>query len=313
MTALFFHKGIVEINFKGDTMPRLRDGARGKRDFVLQSEKRKQMKRIQSLLDCNHLLDGWDEIRKRYIILSKIGEGTFSHVYKAREKNSLLALKSILPTSSETRIVNEIRILMELKNHVHISNLKTIHRREDRVLLVMPYFEHNEAHEYIRFLPISELRFYFGSLLSALRFCHSKEIIHRDVKPGNFLYHTASRMGVLVDFGLAQYYTPKQPQKTSRLVPTTPCLIRNDKREQINASRAGTRGFRAPEVLLKSQHQTCALDIWSSGVILLSFLTRKYPFFESGDDLEALQELTIIFGSRKMKNLAESLRIRKLT
>lgn len=47
-----------------------------------------------------------------------------------------------------------------------------------------------------------------------------------------------------------------------------------------------------------------ALDIWSAGIILLCFLTRRFPFFNSNDDTEALAEITAIFGKRKMERCA---------
>ncbi|KAJ1497171.1 hypothetical protein HMI54_013836 [Coelomomyces lativittatus] len=75
-------------------------------------------------------------------------------------------------------------------------------------------------------------------------------------------------------------------------------------RPSINASRGGTRGFRAPEVLIKLPNQTSAIDIWSSGVILLSFLTRKILFFDSPDDTEALQEISMLFGYRQLRRFA---------
>lgn len=51
-----------------------------------------------------------------------------------------------------------------------------------------------------------------------------------------------------------------------------PCLDR----PPMKASRAGTRGFRAPEVLFKCQAQGVAIDIWSAGVILLTLMTQRY-------------------------------------
>lgn len=48
-----------------------------------------------------------------------------------------------------------------------------------------------------------------------------------------------------------------------------------------------------------------AIDIWSAGVILLSFLSRRFPFFNSNDDNEALVELTTIFGLKRMNRCAE--------
>ncbi|KAJ3087399.1 hypothetical protein HK100_008373, partial [Physocladia obscura] len=73
------------------------------------------------------------------------------------------------------------------------------------------------------------------------------------------------------------------------------------------ASRAGTRGFRAPEVLLRVVHQTPGIDIWAAGVILLSAMSKTYPFFNSIDDLDAIMELISIFGTREMKRNALSL------
>jgi len=65
--------------------------------------------------------------------------------------------------------------------------------------------------------------------------------------------------------------------------------------------RAGTRGYRAPEVLCKTWHQGPALDVWSAGVILLSILTRIYPFFEASDDIHALAEIVHIVGKRPLQ------------
>lgn len=79
-----------------------------------------------------------------------------------------------------------------------------------------------------------------------------------------------------------------------------PGYFQNDPRVGMKASRAGTRGFRAPEVLFKYAHQTTALDVWSAGVILLTLLTRRYPFFQSSDDLDAILEIACIFGNEEM-------------
>ena len=59
-----------------------------------------------------------------------------------------------------------------------------------------------------------------------------------------------------------------------------------------HVARAGTPGYRAPEVLLGYRNQTNAIDIWSSGVNLLSLLSGHYPFFHPKTDLHALMELT---------------------
>ena len=76
------------------------------------------------------------------------------------------------------------------------------------------------------------------------------------------------------------------------------------RRPSRRANRAGTRGFRAPEVLFKCTNQTSKIDIWSAGVIMLTILSRRFPFFNSTDDIEALIEIATIFGTRKMRACA---------
>jgi len=73
----------------------------------------------------------------------------------------------------------------------------------------------------------------------------------------------------------------------------------------LHAARAGTPGFRPPEVLLKCRRQTVAVDMWAAGVILLSILARSYPFFRSPDDITALAELISLFGSEALQSVAK--------
>lgn len=78
------------------------------------------------------------------------------------------------------------------------------------------------------------------------------------------------------------------------------CMARGSQ----HAPRAGTPGFRAPEVLMKCPDQTTALDIWSAGVIYLSLLSGRYPFFKAPDDMTALAQIICIVGSEEMKAAA---------
>ena len=86
--------------------------------------------------------------------------------------------------------------------------------------------------------------------------------------------------------------------------PTPNGYPKNDTRPSRRANRAGTRGFRAPEVLLKCASQTTKIDVWSAGVILLTILSQRFPFFNSADDIEAMIEIASVFGQRRMKACA---------
>lgn len=59
--------------------------------------------------------------------------------------------------------------------------------------------------------------------------------------------------------------------------------------------RAGTPGYRAPEVLLRYSKQTGAIDLWSAGVMLLALISKRYPFFRSVNDLHSLSEIISFF------------------
>ena len=87
-------------------------------------------------------------------------------------------------------------------------------------------------------------------------------------------------------------------------MPTPTGYPKDDQRPSRRANRAGTRGFRAPEVLFKCTAQTTKIDIWSAGVILLTILAQRFPFFHSGDDVEAMIEIATIFGRQRMRGCA---------
>jgi len=74
------------------------------------------------------------------------------------------------------------------------------------------------------------------------------------------------------------------------------------------AERAGTPGFRAPEVLLGCAEQTPGLDVWSAGIIFLSLLLGRYPLFTNADsdDLTSLMQICGLFGANKLKEAAKS-------
>ncbi|KAH7343750.1 kinase-like domain-containing protein [Rhizoctonia solani] len=321
-----------------------------------------------------------------YELIDRLGEGTFSSVYKAidlnfskydnREWNTHLgyadypillastphlsksrskqytpaferrgrvfvAIKRIYVTSSPQRIANEIELMEAARGCRHVSQLITAFRDEDQIVCVMPFHRSVDFRDYFQSLPMRTMQTYFRHLFRALRDIHARDIVHRDVKPANFLFDPkagpdGTGWGVLCDFGLAQRV--EYPERTQCLhtAPTKDkphgARTKQSAHEQTvigrklntirkraeggshnigyktddhrQANRAGTRGFRAPEVLFKCESQTVALDVWSAGIILLACLSGKFPLFNSNDDTEALAEIAAIVGRGKMEKCA---------
>ena len=237
-----------------------------------------------------------------------------------RRRPKYVAIKKIYVTSSPQRILNELDLLNDLRGFDSVCPLITAFRHQDQVVAVLPYFKHTDFREYFRKMTVPDMQIYFRSLFTALAAVHSKDIIHRDIKPTNFLYEPTQRRGVLVDFGLAERQgTDMKPclcmesasTRRSRVSNSVAAQMgpssgfpKNDPRPSRRANRAGTRGFRAPEVLFKCTEQSTKIDIWSAGVMLLTILSKRFPFFNSADDVEAMIEIATIFGAKRMKTCA---------
>jgi serine/threonine protein kinase len=114
-----------------------------------------------------------------------------------------------------------------------------------------------------------EARFLFKQLIHAVSYCHSKGLIHRDLKLENILFSNDECNEIrVIDFGL--------------------CGISN-----VDRSQSGTLAYMPPEVL--SGYNTDALpsvDIWSMGCILCELITGRNPFaFGSKYDIRVMIRL----------------------
>ncbi|RCK66656.1 Cell division control protein 7 [Candida viswanathii] len=335
-------------------------GRRGEDPTAAAEEEEEDEVTLEVLEDMQKLETNFPILATDYRLIDKIGEGTFSTVYKAeslggkirlgsdmwkspplkkmkenpaklKKKNPIVALKQIYVTSSPNRIFNELNLLYMLTGNSRVTPLLDVLRHQDQILAILPYYHHCDFREFYRDLPVKGIKKYLWELFHALDYVHSKGVIHRDLKPTNFLYDPFKGKGVLVDFGLAEKENPVYSLgavSTIHSVTSTacPCLNKehvvinrshtkrlnikgaypkNDTRPPRRANRAGTRGFRAPEVLFKCTNQTSKIDIWSAGIIALSIFLRKFPLFNSPDDTDAILELAWIFGHDKLLKCAE--------
>ena len=253
-----------------------------------------------------------------FSIVQVLGSGSFSNVYEAVNKNNHhFALKKLFWNNSPSRILKEIRILTKVQ-HPNIIKLLYVYRDGDQATLVMDFVQHLNFRELIQKPKGSIIQQYMYGLLSALECLHSNGIIHRDIKPANYLFNPETGQGCLIDFGLSEEYRPLRIPKTNILGEDQDEINDEDnsildhpeifqRLPRMLANRAGTRGFRAPEVLMSYSDQTPKIDIWSAGIILLSFLSQRYPFFKSPDDLTSLYEISLIVGTQSLKDAAHEI------
>ena len=238
-----------------------------------------------------------------------IGTGVSSCVYRAihKETNRVVALKKINWGLSPERIAKEIKLMMKL-SHPHICKLITIYRKDDAVTLVLEYIPHLHHRQLLGSLKGFTLKHYLFQLMLAIEYLHKNKLIHHDIKPGNFLFDPETCNGSLIDYGLCEVDMSVNSKidltkaKESLSVPLpefeNPKGYRN--RPKLVVNHGGTRGYIAPELLMKGWNQTPKVDVWSAGVILLSILTKRYSFFSQEKDLVALCEVAAVFGEDKI-------------
>ena len=139
-------------------------------------------------------------------------------------------------------------------------------------------------------ISLDNIALYTFKLLQALDFLYQKNVVHRDVKPDNFLYNFETNTFKLIDFGSSEKGTTA-----------------------FKAKGGGTTGFKAPEILMDAMHQTAAVDIWSAGIIMLIMLTGDRFTLSNATDKNRnwthLREITAIVGYKKMHEVASSLNV----
>jgi len=86
--------------------------------------------------------------------------------------------------------------------------------------------------------------------MQALDYCHSKGIMHRDVKPQNIIVNPHKKILKLIDWGLAEFYHMGQDYNV----------------------RVASRYFKGPELLVDYNYYDYSLDIWSTGAMFASMV-----------------------------------------
>ncbi|CAH8358106.1 unnamed protein product [Eruca vesicaria subsp. sativa] len=217
--------------------------------------------------------------------LEKIGQGTYSSVYKARDliNNKIVALKRVRFDLSDLESVKFMAreiIVMRRLDHPNVLKLEGLITASvsSSLYLVFEYMDH----DLVGLASIPGIKFsepqvkcYMKQLLSGLHHCHTRGVLHRDIKGSNLLIDSNGVLKI-ADFGLATFFDPQNR------VPLT--------------SRVVTLWYRPPELLLGACHYGVGVDLWSTGCILGELYSGK-PILPGKTEVEQLHKIFKLCGS----------------
>ncbi|XP_065216058.1 serine/threonine-protein kinase SIK3-like isoform X6 [Planococcus citri] len=201
-----------------------------------------------------------------------IGKGNFAVVKLAKHvvTNTKVAVKIIDKTQldEETlkKIFREIQIMTQLR-HPHIIKLYQVMETDKMIYLVTEYASGGEIFDYlVNNGPMKEEEAcrVFQQIVSAVQYCHSMNIVHRDLKAENLLLDSNNDIK-LADFGFSNTFVEGQPLSTW----------------------CGSPAYAAPELFEGQEYDGPKADIWSLGVVLYVLVSGSLPF--DGTTLQTLR------------------------
>lgn len=211
----------------------------------------------------------------KYEIKEELGMGAMATVYKGKnvEDGSPVALKTpdrrLLCSVGALRQFSREGAALRALNHPNIVKVHSLGEKSGLPYIVMDYVDgHNLAQEIKskHAFTIDEVVRTLGPIASALDYSHSRNIVHRDVKPGNIRIRRDGRP-VLVDFGIVQ---------------TADGTVWDE------GKTLGSVWYMAPEQVA-GKHADGRTDQYSLAIVAYEMLVGKIPF--EGDNIVAVAVL----------------------
>ncbi|KAF7845211.1 CBL-interacting serine/threonine-protein kinase 14-like [Senna tora] len=202
----------------------------------------------------------------KYELKKLLGVGGFAKVYHALNVNTkqsvaikAVSKRKVFEGGLTAQVEREIAIMRRLR-HPHTVKLFEVLASKTKIYFVMEFAGGGELFQKVAEGRFSEdlSRRYFHQLISAVRYCHSAGVFHRDLKLDNLLIDDNMDLKVS-DFGLS-------------------ALNDHVRSDGFLHTICGTPAYVAPEVLAKKGYDGAKVDIWSCGVILFVLTAGYLPF-----------------------------------
>lgn len=237
-----------------------------------------------------------------------LGTGAFGTVVLAKKRNSdrqyaikSISKKNILRSQMGSQVKKEIGIMKSLE-HPNIVQIFEVLSSADYLYIVMDFVSGGELYTKITKsgrLSNASCRRYVKQLCSALNYCHSRNVCHRDIKPQNILLDKNDNV-LLADFGFASIMEVDELGKNDVTFGNDDGETRtmelsresNDKHRSMEGQSrmmknmstvCGTMSYMAPEIFNREKYTGDKADIWSLGIVIYVLLVGFMPFKEADE------------------------------
>ena len=141
--------------------------------------------------------------------------------------------------------------------------------------LIFEYVSSTNLKQIMHNLSMNDIKLYIHQVFQALDYCHSRGIMHRDIKPMNIIVDTESKKLKVIDWGLSEFYHLNKELNT----------------------RVSSRPYKSPELLLGYPMYDFSMDIWSVGCMFAAIIFKKDHFFLGKDNGDQLVKIVSFLGS----------------
>ena len=202
----------------------------------------------------------------KYRTIKKLGEGSFGQVYKAEYKGEYYAVKFEDRSKGQNLLENEANIMSYLKGP-YVPVIQSYGYSGEYNILVMQLLGKSleELFNKLKKFSVKTSALLLYQMISILKFIHNKHIIHRDIKPDNFLMGLNQKNGDLyiLDFGLSKKY------RSSKTLVQYPYIKRN--------KLTGTARYASIHAL-EEMEQSRRDDMEAIGYVIMYFLRGSLPW-----------------------------------